>query len=383
MVFILCSSLISCNKTNKNNTANNISKNNSTETNVDKDDDGKIISVYLPLWKEIDYTLLENKNIDYIYLSFAEVSSNNELFFEDVNIDFVKSTIATLKSNKNINSKLILSIGGYGSEGFSDMALTMINRLKFIESTLRFLEENNLDGVDLDWEFPVQGGWGSIKSRQEDKENFTFLVKEFRNSLDNLEKKLGKKQYLSYAATTQSFGVKIIDLPQVEPYLDYINLMSYDYAGNWNKTPTLNSPLYNSDIFNIQESVDTGVQRYLTAGVPSQKLILGIPAYGVGWHLTKNNEKPESSLVSSIINHNEENLSYSSIKKNYIDNGASIFWDSNAKASYIIDNNKFITYESVESIKEKNNYIKKHNLGGIMLWEITQDNGDIITAMDK
>ncbi len=83
---------------------------------------------------------------------------------------------------QNPELKVLLSVGGWGARGFSAAAATAENRAIFIRSALQVIEQYRLDGIDLDWEYPVNGAWGLVASQPADRDNFTPLLKELHQA---------------------------------------------------------------------------------------------------------------------------------------------------------------------------------------------------------
>lgn len=299
-----------------------------------------------------------------------------------MDVSDVFSKIELLRK-ENPQLKISIAVGGYGADGFSDMALTQENRNTFANSVIDFIDKYNLDGVDLDWEFPVQGGWGSIKARKEDKENFTFLIKTLREKLDEKGKQNNKKYELSYAATVQPWGIENIELKKITPMVDYINLMCYDYTGMWSGIAEHNSGLYNNKARPQALNTHHAVNEYMNKGVPAEKLILGISAYGYGWSGVKSTNNGLFQTAEKSIDINSTDLSYKSICNNYIGKrNFTRYWDDVSKVPYLYNGNEFITFDDKQSVSEKMRYVKKKGLGGAMCWEYTQDNnGELIKAM--
>ncbi len=84
-----------------------------------------------------------------------------------------------------------------------------------------------------------------------------------------------------------------MDLPGMAVYLDWINVMTYDFRGGWESTTGHNAPLYKNDeetandtgpsFIKSKYNCDAAIQAYLTAGVPSKKILMGLALYGRGW----------------------------------------------------------------------------------------------------
>jgi len=189
--------------------------------------------------------------------------------------------LVALKS-RNRHLKILLSIGGWGADGFSDAALTGDARTKFADSAAEVLAQNHLDGLDVDWEYPGFADAG-IRARPEDERNFTLLLQTLRARFDRLaiEQHRRDDPYLITAALADREFVSHIELERVGAVLDWINLMTYDFHGSLTKTTGHHSALHRSATSAPDErSVDAAVAQYLAAGVPAEKLVVGVPFYG-------------------------------------------------------------------------------------------------------
>ena len=89
--------------------------------------------------------------------------------------------VSIRKSNPEL--KIVLSVGGWGADGFSQAARTKEGRERFAASALAIVKEYGLDGIDIDWEYPGTSLAG-IASDRSDKENYTLLLAELRKTLD-------------------------------------------------------------------------------------------------------------------------------------------------------------------------------------------------------
>ncbi|GJL48079.1 hypothetical protein TUM17580_41380 [Citrobacter farmeri] len=125
---------------------------------------------------------------------------------------------------QNPQLKVLLSVGGWGARGFSGAAATPETRAVFIQSAMEIMQKYGLDGIDLDWEYPVNGAWGLVASQPADRENFTLLLKELRQAVGN-----HKLVTIAVGANAES-PKSWVDVKAIAPLLDYINLMTYDMA---------------------------------------------------------------------------------------------------------------------------------------------------------
>lgn len=338
--------------------------------------DHKINAVYvIPTSENLDKIRFSDKKIDIAFLAFAQIGDNFKLNFhkDQAQNDRIKENIKRLRFN-NPGTQIVLAVGGYGAGGFSDGSL-QANRGTFTDNIIKLVQELGLDGVDIDWEYPASDAWGTQKSRAEDTHNFTFLMKELREKLNKLPHK-NKNYILTFAAGTQTWYFKNVEVAKVAKYVDYINVMSYDLTGKWSDITGLNSNLYKDAAGKSVSSVDSIVQLYLDHGVDSTKLLLGVPAYSYGW---KDVKSSGNALFSSgkPIDIDKTDLSYKRIMSHYLNkNGFKRYFDKVTKAAYLYNGNTFISYEDTEALQEKITYIKANDLAGTMVWEYSQDAED-------
>ena len=310
---------------------------------------------------------------------FAYLFCNRVTKLEDINffgIDVVNFSFGLVKDGecyipnekcldellnlKGREFKVVLSIGGWGADGFSDAVLTEDSRAKFIASIVKIVKEKSLDGVDLDWEYPAIGTAG-IKARVEDTVNFTLFMEGLRSELD----KLPKKQLLTCAVGAAQVCADKLELKKLASVLDYLNLMTYDMAMH-NFKISHNTNLYPSKYSNIS-AVET-IDIFHKAGFPIEKMIMGSAFYGKVRPLRKDYTPtrwgyPFKEIDKGVLN------SY-----NY-------FYDKEAEAPVYYNDDEFVSFDSVESVSAKCKYINEHNLAGIMFWELSSDNSKLVKTM--
>ncbi|MCM3786100.1 glycosyl hydrolase family 18 protein [Neobacillus mesonae] len=287
----------------------------------------------------------------------------------------------------NPNLKTIISVGGWTwSNRFSDVAATPETRETFANSAVDFLRKYNFDGVDLDWEYPVSGGLDGNSKRPQDKQNYTLLLSKIREKLDAAEAADGKEYVLTIASGASPSFVANTELANIASIVDWINIMTYDFNGAWQKISAHNAPLNydsaaaaagipNADTFNAA----AGAQGHLNAGVPAGKLVLGVPFYGRGWDgcaQTNNGQYQTCSGGSTVGTWEAGSFDFYDLEANYINkNGYTRYWNDTAKVPYLYNssNKRFISYDDAESIGYKTAYIKSKGLGGAMFWELSGD----------
>ncbi|MGL4362612.1 MAG: glycoside hydrolase family 18 protein [Cellulosilyticaceae bacterium] len=303
-----------------------------------------------------EYVLGNPKNVDpmlndFLIYAFALIQPDGSL--KVYSEKYLKELSNLRYSNPNL--KVVMAIGGWGNEGFSDAALTPTSRYDFAREVKKWVDEYCLDGVDIDWEYPGSSVAG-IKSRKEDRENFTLLLTALRDVL-------GQSSWLSVAGIADNGYIRNVDIPAISKIIDYFNLMSYDFTAGSTGTNGAkhHSNLFVSDCSLPNISTDIYIQNLLSAGMPSEKILMGIPFYG----------RNGSSVTKT----------FDDIRKHYINkDGYQIKWDNDAKVPYIVDpkGNFFLSYDNALSIYFKGNYIYNNCLGGMFSWQAGMDQANIL-----
>lgn len=344
----------------------------------------KVIA-YLAAWTNWSAQSFDASKLTHINLSFARIENGkiaNTVIDGKAVGDAHYAELQKMKE-KNPNLKVLIAVGGWGGDGFSDAAATPEAREIFAQSAADYIQQYNIDGIDMDWEYPVNGAWGTIKSRPEDKQNFTLLMQALRNKLDLLEAKTGKHYLLSYAANISPWYLDNTEPAKLASIVDYVNLMTYDLHGGWEAQTGHHTPLLNSiyDQSGIGGSMD-GVLRYLHSGFTSDKINLGVAFYGRFWPGVDNKNH---GLYQKASQQGAGDIKYCDLVAKYnAANGFVRYWDASAQAPYLFNASKgiFVTYDDPQSIKAKADFVKKYELGGIFTWELSSDkDGVLLTSM--
>lgn len=290
--------------------------------------------------------------LDFVIYAFALIQPNGSL---DVYSRRYLQELANLRL-ADPNLKVILGIGGWGNDGFSDAALTPQSRYNFAREVRKWVNDYDLDGVDIDWEYPGSSAAG-ITSRPQDKENFTLLLEALRDVL-------GPNAWISVAGTGDTSYIRNVDIAGIAPFINYFNIMSYDFTAGvtGSQGAKHQSNLYPSELALNNISSDLYAQNLIHAGMPPEKLLLGLPLYGRnGATVTK---------------------TFDEIRKNYLNkNGYIVKWDNQAKAPYIVDpnGNFFLSFDNGLSIYFKGQYVADNCLGGLFTWQTSMDQANILS----
>jgi len=285
---------------------------------------------------------------------------------------------------KNPSLQVLISVGGWlGSGNFSDMALTPESRLRFIDSVVAFVERNNLDGLDIDWEYPGQIGAGN-HFRAVDKTNYTLLLAEIRKRFNREERKLQQPLVLTIAAGAGDHFLDHTEMRRVARVVDTVNLMAYDYYVPGSEPITGNhAPLYTDPQDPSHVSADASVRHFEQAGVPPRKIVLGVPFYGHVWgHVPPANH----GLFQPGLPFPGAFAPYGNIAGSMLGHGFTRYWDASASVPYLYNAEKeeFVSYEDPDSLALKCAYVQRMNLAGVMFWELSSDpSGVLLDTIDR
>lgn len=310
----------------------------------------------------------------HINVAFGHVKDSRITVANTRNLD----TLSKLR-DYNPNLGILLSLGGWGAGGFSEAAATPEGREIFASTAVEILKDAQLDGIDVDWEYPCYGITG-ITAQPEDKQNFTLLLKELRQALDHQGDKDGRHYLLTIATGADQFYIDGTEMAEVQTYLDWVQLMTYDIRGGFQVLTGHHTNLFtpSRDIFRI--SVDASVQMFANAGVPKEKIVIGGAFFSRLW---KNVPDKEQGLHQISPTAGGYGPVYTDLLANYIDkNGFNRYWDEEAQAPYLFDGSTFISYDDEQSLQAKCAYLQENSLKGIMFWEYSCDqSGTLLDTM--
>lgn len=310
-------------------------------------------------------TPVDARMMTHVNIAFGHVIDGRVSVARTANLNCVEDLRAY-----NPSLGILLSIGGWGAGGFSEAAATSETRREFVRSALEVVKQYGLDGVDLDWEYPCYSVAG-IASSPSDKDNFTFLLRELRTGLDWLGQSEGRRYLLTIAAGADQYYIDGTRMDQVQQYLDWVQLMTYDMRGGFQTLTGHHTNLFTptGDLF--RPSVDASVRMFTAAGVPREKIVIGAAFYSRMWRSVPNRN---NGLLQNAGGPGGYGPVYAELARSYIDkNGYRRFWDDEAKAPYLFDGSTFISYDDEDSIAAKCEYVKRNGLAGIMFWEYSCD----------
>jgi chitinase len=328
----------------------------------------------------IAFALIDKDDGTTIYIPELRDAGTDPLFSN------IWDEVAAVKK-KFPHLKVNVSVGGYtGSWNFSDLAADPAKRAVFTQNVIKWLKDYDLDGVDIDWEYPVGPEWGlEIKTRPEDRTNYISLLKELRDALTALGTETGKYYSLSTCVPASKWFVTANDIESAAKLVDGFKLMAYDYYGSWSTTTGHNANLTTNpdDPAWGGWSTKDAVNAYLDAWVPASKIMLGFAFYGKIWSGVKDGGTHGLFQPYTGLPYDQGNITWLQIKELLKpDSGYTRYWDEVAESPYLYNGDNFISYTDEEAIKRISAYAKEKGLGGVFVWEYVQDvHGELLKVL--
>lgn len=345
----------------------------------------KLVVGYFPGWaihaRNYHVSDIPADKLTHINYAFAGISANGE---DCISIspldDQINFPALQLLKQQRPDLRTLISVGGASnSTNFSIAAKKSTTRTLFAQSCVSFMKASGFDGVDIDWEFPAH----------KDMQNYTELLKELRNQLD-IQGTADSKHYLLTAALPAGPDQYVnFELNKIHQNLDWVNLMAYNFytasSGGSGRT-NFAAPLYPSSSDPETDpkkrksyNVDAAVKAYLFAGVPSSKIVVGVPFFGQGWEGVPNNNNGLYQTPSGPAQGTwgkDGIFDFEDLNSNYVGTYQR-FWGAEASVPWLYNpiTGIMISYEDPQSAGLKANYVNANNLAGMMIWQLSADDG--------
>jgi chitinase len=325
---------------------------------------------------------IDTSRITHVNFAFARIDGEGRVVLPDAASAARLGEIVALKRSSPA-LEVLISIGGWGADGFSDAALTAETRARFADSAVELMKAHGADGIDVDWEYPGQSAAG-IHSRPEDKRNFTLLLEALRARLDAQARTDGRGAGNGYLLTIASADREYFDHVEMDvlhAHLDWINVMAYDFYNSLTPTTGHHAGLHRAATAPAASRWAEGsIAQHLAAGVPARKLVLGVAFYGRRFE----GVEPTDLGRNRPYGRYGGDHAYSELVARYVDRDGYVrHWDDQAIAPWLWNarTRSFISYDDPRSIGRKAAYAHERGLGGIMFWELSQDaDGSLLEA---
>ncbi|CAG2111578.1 unnamed protein product [Medioppia subpectinata] len=269
---------------------------------------------------------------------------------------------------RNHELKVIVAVGGAGAsdQSFSNLVNNASRRAQFITNTIAYLKQYGFDGLDLDWEYPVCWGGDCTKGPATDKPNFGKLLTELRAAFDKQSPRLSLSAAVGAGYPGGPFD-KAYDIPAMAKALDYMNVMTYVLAGAWDHKTGHHSP--------YQKCIDYS-QSYVTKGMPKDKVLIGMPFYGKTFTLSDPNQHSMGAPITGAGHTpgGHQDAAYYSEMCDLVKNKGWIKERPDQGHDPIAyHGDTWVGYDDPYQAYDKSKWVKDNGFGGIIVWEIGQD----------
>lgn len=372
---------------------------------------GKVVGVYIPNWEPVALVDgLRGSSVTHLIYAFLHVCGPGQLPQDAPRCEGKREfELATAPVDQTFNEafvrlkarashvKVLASVGGWGgSDPFFHLANEAARRERFAASVVAFLRSHpGFDGIDIDWEHPTSNGSanGVALGAPADGQGYADLMHTLRKALDSLSAETGRPYLVTSAINANASLVGKINYREAVRSMDLVFVMSYDFYGPWTATAGHHSALRSRDPQG-DDSLENAIRTMRQAGVPPSKLVAGVAMYGRGF-TGVTSPAPGASFNgvkrAGVFAGADGSLPYREIASRYLDRqgrgrlGYQVVFDAKAE-SYALWNPRdglYMGYDDPRGILRKGRYVAEQGLAGVFAWEYSQDNGDLLNAMNR
>lgn len=318
------------------------------------------IMAYIEGDESFDVNKIAADKLTHIYYSSANVQEGKAVLTNSIGDKENIKKLNTLKES-NPDLKVLVSVACRDwSKSFSGE--NDVDAKSFAQSVANLIKENGLDGIDINWAFPVAKGTKDKIDFPKNTQGYINVINAVKEALTSLEQG-GEKRYILSSTVEPSFSDTTgIRLEAVQDNLDFIILNTVGFQNDDIVVHQAN--LYASESYSLEKSINSAVQSL--SEVSSEKMIVGVPFNGVFYKVKKDSQKG----IGNAYTQRQENRGYTYIKDSLVNKNEYFrYWDRAAQAPYLYNfyTSTLVTYDDEESLKAKCEYIKINNLGGIMI----------------
>ncbi|EKG15792.1 Chitin-binding type 1 [Macrophomina phaseolina MS6] len=318
-------------------------------------------------------------SLTHLFFSFGYITPGD---FSIAGMDGLPYSLFTDFTNlkkKNPGLKTVVALGGWTfndpgptQKVFSDMVASKENRARFIENLFSFMRQYAFDGVDFDWEYPGADDRGGVA---DDGKNFVTFLKE----LDDENEKQPIKYIVSFTAPTSYWYLRHFDLKAVD-YVDFINVMSYDLHGVWDRDNPIGSNIYGHT--NLTE-MKLAFDLFWRNDVPANKLNMGLGFYGRSFQLedpacSKPGCRFKGGATKGACSGESGIFSYREIQEIIKKDKLKPYHDKTAGVKYItFGGDQWVSFDDADTFKQKKDLAADLGLGGYLIWAVDQDDSEL------
>ncbi|XP_050434673.1 chitinase-3-like protein 2 [Adelges cooleyi] len=305
----------------------------------------------------------------HLIVASAQVLNNSVYFKNPFDINILQQAVQLRDANPQLKIMLSLlgfSNGTHSDEGFSGVVTNTENLEKFVHNVVTVVQNYDLDGIDIDWEFP---SWPLLNL--EEKYGFAKLLELLRYQLPD-----------SLLSAAVAAPLSIIDnsyeIYALVSFLDFINVMAYDYHFYQWYFPITgpNSPLFSSAKetgYFKNLNVNTSIQYWISKGMPKEKILLGMPTYGHSFKLINEDNHDIGSPASGFGIGKNGFITFPQACNFISHQKAVTIFDHETRTPYSYCHKDWISYDNENSLAYKAELVASLGLGGAMVFSLNTD----------
>lgn len=317
----------------------------------------KRVLAYYAGWSSGTYGAAQVPYTKLTHICYAFITPNSD---GSLNTSGLYNTTdgASLISNAHAKGvKVLISVGGasVSASTFSTLVASSTARANFVTQVYNFCTTYGFDGVDIDWEFPQSSA---------DRANYDLLLQALRTQMPS------PTYLISAAVSPTSYYAGFLDLGTMKNYMDFFNIMTYDYHGSWTNHSGHVAPLYEASgeaPFNHPDADGSdGVAYYESQSVPASQINYGLAFYGYSFNTSDIYQSCGGNCSTSTY-------TYATIASSFLPTWT-YRWDNSADSPYLLNGTSTISYDDPRSIAIKANWaLTNANLGGVFMWSLNDD----------
>lgn len=335
-----------------------------------------IKAAYWPSWSNATFpvTAIDTSHFTHLYYAFLLPDpSSHKLAISDSDHLLLSRFNSHLHTHNPPNRPTtLLSIGGGGIDStlFPNMSSDPTRRLIFIKSVIETARKYDFNGVDLDWEFP---------RNPKEMSDLGQLLLELKVEVNREAAAMAATPLLLSAAVyftasmifdpaNQSYPTKVIS-----QNVDWVNVMCYDYYGSWDTTTTgAHAALYNP--INTRLSTSYGLRSWARAGVPTRKLVMGLPLFAHTWRLAHPEAHEVGAPAVGVGPGGESGiLTFAEVEEFNRRERARVVYDNVTVSAYSYVGEWWLGYDNTASVRKKIKFARGMGLRGYFFWDVSGD----------
>ena len=369
----------------------------------------KVVGVYVPNWEPVAVVeAIRPGSVSHLLYAFLRICGPGQLPKDAANcagkaefelasgpLELTFDAAFLRLKQRAPHLKVVASVGGWGgSDPFFHLANDPVRRAVFAASAVKFLRAHpGFDGIDIDWEHP--GGNGSANGvalgSPADGQGYADVLIALRKAVDALGSETGRRYLVTTAVNSARAIVGRVNYRAAEPALDLVFMMTYDFYGGWSKVGGHHTALFSSRR-QADDGVDEQVRNMTAAGLPAAKLVVGVAMYGRGFSglakpVTGTAKTGDYPPAAEAVAGEAGAITYKALAEQLKKGrqGFTAQFDTTGQAWYLwrASDGAYIGYDDPRAVLLKGAYVRDKGLAGLFAWELSQDNGDILNAMNR